>query len=324
MDIDVLARAVELAAAREPFTMATVVWRRAPSSGHVGSKAVIRSDGSVEGWLGGACAQPSVVRQAQEAMADGESRLVFLGRPDELDRRAADGMVTVPMACESEGALEVYLEPILPRPQVVVVGRSPAVFTLAALTRALSWDLAVIDDGGNAADHPFPDLVRTTLDLSARSGIGIGSASAIVIATQGHYDDLALEAALATDAGYIGLVATDKRAAATVSLLRDRGVSEEQLLRVVAPAGLDLGRIDNAEIAVAVLADLVARRAAGQLAGTTAVRERATAIDPVCGMAVAVDDAKYHISYEGRDYYFCAASCQNDFANEPARYGVVR
>jgi len=320
MDLDVLARAVELAGAREPFTMATVVWRRAPSSGHVGSKAVIRADGSVEGWLGGACAEPTVVRQAQEAMVSGQPRLLFLGRPDELDRRAADGMVTVPMACESEGALEVYLEPILPRLQVVIVGRSPAVFTLAALALALEWDVAVIDDAGNPDAHPFPNLVRTTLDLSEASGLVIDGASAIVVATQGHYDDLALEAALATKAGYIGLVATDKRAAATLALLRDRGFSDEQLVRVVAPAGLDLGRIDNAEIAVAVLADLVARRAAGQLAGTIAVQERRAARDPVCGMTVAVDDTKYRVTYEGNDYSFCPAGCRATFEADPGRY----
>ena len=133
MDVGILAHAVELADAREPFVLATVVWRRAPSSGHVGSKAVIRPDGSVRGWLGGACAEPTVVRQAQEAMTDGQARLLFLGRPDELDQRATEGMVTVPMACESEGALEVYLEPMLPKPQLVAIGRSPAVFALAAL-----------------------------------------------------------------------------------------------------------------------------------------------------------------------------------------------
>jgi xanthine dehydrogenase accessory factor len=323
MDVDVLARALGLADAREPFAMATVVWRRAPSSGHVGSKAVIHADGSVEGWLGGACAEPTVVRQAQEAMADGQPRLLFLGRPDELDGRAAEGMVTVPMACESEGALEVYLEPILPRPQVVVVGRSPAVFTLAALARALEWDLAVIDDGGDASAHPFPEVVRTTLDLSESSGIGIGHASAIVVATQGHYDDLALEAALATDAGYVGLVATEKRAAATLALLRDRGIDDERLLRVVAPAGLDLGRIDNAEIAVAVLADLVARRAAGQLAGTVEVQAIAAAIDPVCGMTVAAHGARYHRAYDGRNYSFCSAGCLAAFDADPVRYAVV-
>src|SRR4029077_16538852 len=99
-----------------------------------------------------------------------------------------------------------------------------AVFALAKLARALEWDVAVIDDGGSASDHPHPELVRESLDLS---GLGIGRASAIVVATQGHYDDLALEAAFATDAGYIGLVAADKRAAATLALMRARGVDDE-------------------------------------------------------------------------------------------------
>jgi xanthine dehydrogenase accessory factor len=314
MDAEVLARAVELVAAREPFALAAVVWRRSPSSGHVGSKAIIRPDGSVEGWLGGACAQPTVVREAQEAMVDGRPRLLFLGRPDELDRRSADGMVTVPMACESEGALEIFIEPMLPRPQVVVIGRSLAVFTLTKLARALDWEVAVIDDGGSPTDHPYPELVRDSLDLS---GLGIGPASAVVIATQGHYDDLALEAAFATDAGYIGLVAADKRAAATLALMRARGFGDEHLCRVVAPAGLDLGSVENAEIAVAVLADLVARRTAGQLNAMPARPAGRFAIDPVCGMTVLVDDAKYHLRFDGVDYYFCAASCFAAFRVDP-------
>ncbi|HEY6426644.1 MAG TPA: XdhC family protein [Acidimicrobiales bacterium] len=317
MDVGVLADAVDLAGAREPFALATVVWRRAPSSGHLGSKAVIRPDGTVQGWLGGACAQPTVVRQAQQAMADGQPRLLFLGRPDELDQRSDDGLITVPMACESEGALEVYLEPILPCPQVVTIGRSPAVFALASLARALDWDVAVVDDGGSAAVHPYPDLVRTSLDLS---GLGIGTASAVVVATQGHYDDLALEAALATDAGYIGLVAAEKRATATLELLRARDIADEQLCRVTAPAGLDLGPVDNAEIAVAVLAELVARRAAGQLTGAPAAPEGCDALDPVCGMTVAVDDAKYHLQHEGAHYYFCAPGCLAAFRADPAAF----
>jgi xanthine dehydrogenase accessory factor len=316
MDVGALSRAVELAAAREPFTLATVVWRRAPSSGHVGSKAVIRLDGTVEGWLGGACAEPTVVREAQLAISDGQPRLLFLGRPDELDQRSAEGMVTVPMACESEGALEVYLEPILPRPQLVVIGRSPAVFALASLARSLDWDVAVIDDGGHPSAHPFPELVGTTLDLS---GLGIGAGSAIVVATQGHYDDLALEAALATDASYIGLVASEKRAASTLELLREGGVDDEQLLRVSAPAGLDLGRIDNAEIGIAILAELVARRAGGKLGGFAAPA-RHDARDPVCGMVVAIDGAKYRHSWSGADFYFCSAGCRTTFRSDPAAF----
>jgi xanthine dehydrogenase accessory factor len=162
VDADVLARAAALAAAREPFALASVVWRRAPSSGHVGSKAIIRPDGSVEGWLGGACAHATVVREAQASLVDNSPRLLFLGRPDELDRRSAEGMVTVPMACESDGALEIFVEPMVPPPQVVAIGRSDAVFALARLARALAWDVAVIDDGGTAGDHPYPEVGGTT------------------------------------------------------------------------------------------------------------------------------------------------------------------
>jgi len=299
MDLAVLNEAVALSARREPFTLATVVWRRAPSSGRVGSKAIIRPDGSVEGWLGGACALATVVRESLAAMADGQPRLLFLGQADELERRAGEGLVTVPMACESEGALEVYLEPMLPSPQLVAIGRSPAVSALAAMAGQLGWSVAVIDDG--------------PLDLSE---LGIGGASAVVVATQGHYDDLALEAALQTGAGYVGLVASAKRAASTLGLLRDRGVADEQLARIVAPAGLDLGPVENAEIAVAVLADLVARRAAGQLssvAGPADLTLPATAIDPVCGMTVDVATAKYRSHRAGADYFFCAPGCKAQF-----------
>jgi xanthine dehydrogenase accessory factor len=324
VEIGVLADAVALAEARQPFALATVIWRRGPSSGQIGSKALIRPDGSMQGWLGGACAQPTVVREAQAAIADGHSRRLFLGPADEVHPdRLSEGMVTVPMACESEGAMEVYVEPFVPSPQVVVIGRSPAVFTLATLAVDLGWDVTVIDDSGDPAGHPHPDLVRIHLDLD---DLGIGPSTAIVVATQGHYDDLALDAALRTQAGYIGLVASPKRAASTLELLRDRGFDDEQLHRITAPAGLDLGRVSNAEIAVAVLADLVARRASGQLATTgdaaAAVAElhAAEAVDPVCGMTVDPRTARYHVHHDGQDFWFCAPGCKASFEAAPDAY----
>ena len=337
MSLSVLREAVALADARVPFVLATVVWRRGPSSGQQGSKAVILADGTVRGWLGGACAEPTVVVQAREALLDGEPRLLLLGDVEDPSGGPAGlgevgaavgcgsesvggpgGTYSVPMACENDGALEVYLEPVPPRPQLVVIGRSPAVGALAQMGRALDWDVAVIDDGGSPDEHPLPELVRTTLDLS---GLGVGVGSAIVVATQGHYDDLALEAALATDAAYVGLVAGHKRADAVAENLRGRGVSEEDLVRIQAPAGLDLGRLANRELAVAIMADLVARRASGELSRWGAVPEApASAIDPVCGMTVLVAGAKYHYNHDGADYWFCAAGCKKAFEADPAAF----
>ena len=317
MDAGVLAEAVRLLQARRPFALATVVWRRAPSSAHLGSKGIVLDNGSVHGFVSGACAEPAVVREALASLADGQPRLLHLGPSDEVAPRDLEGALTVPMACESEGALEVYVEPFLPAPQLVAIGRSPAVHALAVQARSLQWDVTIVDDGGNADAHPHPELVRTSLDLS---GLGIGPGTAIVVATQGHYDDLALRAALATDAGYVGLVAAEKRASSLIEMLREDGMDDAQLARVHAPAGLDLGAIDNAEIAVAVLADLVARRAAGQLRAEAPAHARREAIDPVCGMTVFVDDAKHHSVYAGTDYWFCASGCQRAFERDPAAF----
>ncbi len=319
MDVSVLAEAVELTTHRMPYVLATVVWRRGPSSGRQGSKAVVLADGTVRGWLGGACAEPSVVRHARQCLETGEPALLFLGQPDELDGRSQEGVRSIAMACESEGALEVYLEPHRPEPQVVVVGRSPAVDALAELAIAIGWQAAVIDEGGNPDEHTRPELVRTKLDLS---DLGVDTATAVLVATQGHYDDLALEAALNSDAGYVGLIASKKRASTVLDHLRSRGVATAELDRVVAPAGLDLGAVANAEIAVAVMADLVARRARGELvaAGSGPVPPRAEATDPVCGMTVLVDDAKYHTVHEGADYWFCAPGCQRAFTSDPQSF----
>ena len=319
MDLSVLAEAVELSEQRVPYVLATVVWRRGPSSGHQGSKAVVLADGTVRGWLGGACAEPSVVRHARECLGTGEPALLFLGQPDDFDGRSQDGVRSIAMACESEGALEVYLEPHRPEPQVIAVGRSPAVDALAESAIAVGWQATIVDDGGNPDEHGRPHLVRTKLDLA---GLGIDGATAVVVATQGHYDDLALEAALASAAGYVGLVASPKRAAVVIDHLRSRGVVPDDLDRVHAPAGLDLGAVANVEIAVAVMADLVARRARGELVAGPSRESpsRAEAGDPVCGMTVLVDDAKYHAVHEGTDYWFCAPGCLRAFQSDPATY----
>ena len=365
MSVSVLATAVALAKARTPFVLATVVWRRGPSSGQQGSKAVILADGTVRGWLGGACAEPTVVLQAREALLDGQPRLLMLGESAGGGSAGGvggvgvgsgsggvggvgvgsgsggvggvgvgsggvgmgsggvgsgvsgdDGVRSVPMACENDGALEVYLEPVHPCPQLIVVGRSPAVHALALMGQALEWEVVVIDEGGKPDEHPVPALVRTTLDFA---DLGVGVSSAVVVATQGHYDDLALEAALGTEAAYVGLVAASKRADAVRERLASRGVPPDQLIRISAPAGLDLGRLSNRELAVAILADLVALRASGRLTLGAFPEETQTAVDPMCGMTVLVSDAKYSsVDADGEKVWFCAPGCKQAFDAEAA------
>jgi len=303
---EILGLAAELSARGEPFVLATVVWRRAPSSGKEGATALITPDRHVRGWLGGACAEPTVVREALKALEEGSPRLLFLGSPEELEGHARDGVITVPIACQSEGALEVYVEPVLPQPQLVAIGRSPAAAALAALANGLGWRSVLLEDSG---------------DL----GADVNERSYVVVATQGHFDEDALEHALATPAAYVGLVASRKRAEAVLGYLRDRGVSDEALARVHAPAGLDLGHVATDEIAVAILAEIVQLRAAGSLEAGIAIEAppRHEELDPVCGMTVDVADARLRTVHENLTYYFCSAACLESFRGDPAKYLTV-
>lgn len=253
---DLLELANEFSHGGEAFALATVVWRRAPSSGKVGYKALVTANGDVSGWVAGACTEPLVVRQSLKAMADGEPRVLLIGAPEDLETRSRDGVLAFPTSCASEGALEIYLEPHLPTPQLVVIGRSPVVDTMASVANALGWRTVIVDDeGGSFSDHAAADRVVNSLNL--KEDVGVGANSYVVVATLGHYDEDALEAALATDAAYVGLVASRKRAGTVMEFLRGNGVGEESLKRIHAPAGLDLGRITHEEMALAVIAEMV-------------------------------------------------------------------
>jgi xanthine dehydrogenase accessory factor len=308
----ILQQATDLARRGEPFALATVVWRQGPSSSQQGSRAIITADGELAGWIGGACAEPVVVREAREVISSGTARLLLLGdasqfgNPDELP----DGMAMVPISCQSEGALEVYIEPVLPVPYLVVIGGSPMATTLTELARALGWQADLIAG---------PDF--TAADAGERS--------LIVVATQGHDDEGVLERAAAARPAYLGLVGSHRRSEAVLGYLADRGIDADLLGRVHSPAGLDLGRTTHQEIAVAILAELVQLRAAGQLpsgAGDAerphraGDRSRTRETDPVCGMTVDVGPASRTAQYEGRTYYFCSAGCQDAFGADPAAY----
>jgi xanthine dehydrogenase accessory factor len=252
----VLSEAVTLRARREPHVLATVVWSQRPVSGKPGAKALVLQDGRVRGWVGGSCSEPLVVREAMDALDDGRPRLLHLG-PEDEDSSSRPGVVVRSVCCASEGALEVFLEPILPPPLLVAVGRAPLIAALVAMARDIGFDTAVVERDPWSVDEPG----TVVEDLADLDKLGIGPTSFVVVATMGRYDEEALGAALATDAAYIGLVASRRRGEAVLSTLRAGGVAEERLARVTYPAGLDLGAVAHEEIAVAILAQLVQKRA---------------------------------------------------------------
>jgi xanthine dehydrogenase accessory factor len=330
----ILKQATELEQRGESFALATVVWRQGPSSSQQGSRAIITAAGELHGWIGGACAEPAVIREAQQVIADGTPRLVLLGTPGQFGAAVPDGMAVVPISCQSEGALEVYIEPVVPAPQLVIVGRSPMAHTLADLARALGWRTRLVAAG----------------EFSAADA---GERSMVIVATQGHGDEEAVEAAVAARPAYLGLVGSRRRGAAVLGYLAERGVPGEELDRVHVPAGLDLGHTTHQEIAVAILAELVQLRASGALAeGAGAKRgggesraarpaaaatvparttdtqpgitpspgNPADATDPVCGMTVPATPAGRPLTRDGVTYYFCCSGCRAEFEKDPAAY----
>jgi xanthine dehydrogenase accessory factor len=300
---DVLDRAHELVRDGQEFALATVVWRQGPSSGQQGSRAIITAGGDLHGWIGGACAEPVVIREAREVIRSREPRLLLLGAAERFGAAIPDGMAAIPISCQSEGALEVYIEPVVPTPHLVIVGGSPMAHTLADLATALGW----------RADLR-PELSAAHVDAR----------SAVIVATQGHCDEEAVEQAVAAGPAFVGLVASVRRGEAIRGYLADRGVPRDRLDRVRAPVGLDLGHTSHREIAVAILAELVRLRAAGELPPgrpeAPAAAGPAQATDPVCGMTVTVGAAAHPVEHDGATFHFCCAGCRDAFVRDPSAY----
>jgi xanthine dehydrogenase accessory factor len=284
---EVLVEAGRLADAGRPFVLATVVSVRRPASARRGDRAVVTPDGRLVGWVGGACSEPAVIREALRALAEGTTRLLRICPPGSSEDE--EGVVVAESSCASEGTVEVLVEPQLPRLLLAVVGDSPAAATLRELAPAVGW--RVTSEVGDGPD-------------------------AVVVATMGRGDAEVLEAALASPAGYVGLVASARRAGVELEHLRERGLDEETIARVRSPAGLDLGPLEQPEIAVAVLAELVAWRHRSRVVGEHPVE----AVDPVCGMTVAITGDTPFAEHAGVTYWFCCPGCRGRFVRDPARF----
>jgi xanthine dehydrogenase accessory factor len=298
--MSVLDTAAELARDRVPFVQATVVRAQRPTSAHAGDTALVRADGAIDGFVGGTCAEASVREYGLKVLSRGEPLLLRIVPGEHVAGTDEEGSVTVANPCLSGGSVEIFLEPRVPAPRVLVVGRTPIAAALEELGGPLGFAVERVD-GADAA--PRPDD------------------AALVVASHGRGEEPALVAALRLGIPYVGLIASRRRGAAVLASL---DVTGEQRDRVHTPAGLDIGARTAPEIALSVLAEIVAERRAG-IAGALPETppEPATAVDPICGMTVVAVPSSLHAEVDGRTVWFCGEGCRRTFLDDPARHAVA-
>ena len=309
-------RAQELAAEGTRFVTATVVRAQRPTSVKAGDVALVLDDGTIEGFVGGVCAQQSVRVCALQAIENEEALLLRIvpdgpigedpgtGQPVSID----DGAVTAHNPCLSGGAIEIFLEPVLPAPRVLVVGDSPICAAIQSLGAELGFEvqlgLEVVATGGGGPEPSSRDL-------------------ALVVAAHGRDELHTLRRALDAGVPYVGLVASPKRGAGVIAELRADGVSEEQLDLIDVPAGIDIGGRTPAEIALSIVAQIVAVRRGKRVAASGDAYASSTlapsadappsAIDPICGMTVAAVPGTLSIQLDSETIYFCCEGCAATF-----------
>lgn len=288
-------------AREEPFVLATVVAYKSPQSAKPGSKAIIKRDGSQIGWVGGGCVQPIVLREAKQALQTGRPKLLTIS-PDAA-RDDWKGVESYAMTCEGGGSLEIYLEPFLPKPQLVIVGRSPVAQTVAHLGELLDFKVIVAETEARKDD--------------------INENSYVVVATMGNGDEEGLLSVIGTRPRYLGLVASEKKSKALFEYARAKGATDEDIAVVKCPAGVEIGSETLAEIALSVAAEIVRVRRASASSSEEFPQETRVATDPICGMSVDIENAKYTSVVNSETIYFCCLRCKETF-DQPKMSQITR
>jgi xanthine dehydrogenase accessory factor len=264
-----------------------------------------------------------VAREALKSLADRRPRLVRISPSAD---GSEEGIVDYTMTCHSGGALDIYIEPVFPKPQLVVLGRSPIAQILARLARTIGYAVSVV-----AAEQLKPDLFADATLIQDKdfslSQPKITTRTFVVVSTQGESDEEALEQAVKSDAGYVAFVASKTKAQKVFEYLRGKGITQARLDAVRAPAGLNIGAGAPEEIAVSILAEIIKMRGAATGKETTAAKGSVMlpvlyteAKDPICGMMVDTTKARYKTQYRDKSFYFCCAGCKDTFEQHPETY----
>ena len=304
---------------KEAFAMAFVVNRKVPSSGKPGDKALIMEDGSMEGWIGGGCTQGIIIKEAQAAIRDGKARLVHISPNG--DKENEKGVVSYRMTCHSGGKVAVYIEPILPKPHILIMGRSHVAMALSKLGNAMGYTVSVMAADADKMSFPTADHHYAPGQLTEEILL---PHTYIVVCTQGEQDELLLESALRTEIPYVAFVSSRRKANAVFKYLREANIPIERLQQVKTPAGLDINAKLPEEVALSILAQIVAekRKEIPEEQGTdTPIQlNEDIYINPVCDVPVKKSTARHVLEHAGQKVYFCCDGCKNTFEKHPETY----
>ena len=309
--------------AGKPFAIATVVRAVAPTSAKPGAKAIITAEGELIGWIGGGCAQEVVIEEALECIQTGRVRLIRLS-PDVVPS-PNDSVKILAMKCESGGTLEVHIEPILPKIKMLVFGASEVGLSLVKLAHELDYDITLFAPDMGSGEVPEGVTLVDNFDDVPKLDANLPSVA--VVATQGNGDARALRGAIASNAKYVTMVTSSRKAAKLFGSLEKRGVSGDALKSIKVPAGLDIKAESPAEIAVSVLAEIIQELRQGNMAYTPEhAKPEADAEkvkDPVCEMIIDPRTAAGTSEYQRTTYHFCSLHCLETFEQEPEKYAVA-
>lgn len=318
-----LEKTQELSRKNEPFALAVVVRREEPSSGKVGDKAVINKFGEIIGWVGGGCVRAIIIKEAEDAMKTGQARLVRIGK--NTGTVNAKGTIEYKMTCQSEGTVEVFIEPVLPAPHLVVVGKSAIARALVKMAKTAGYRITAMANDARPDTFEGPDQLITQLSFAQ---VKTDPSTSIVVATQGEQDEKALEMALQQQYAYLGFVASQKKKTSVMAYLADAGLDATRINAIESPAGIDIKAKRPEEVAISILAAMILRRNTlpADFSFTKFDETRAEAgkpafyINPVCGVPVDINNPKHVVDYHGEKVYFCCDGCHTKFIAEPDRY----
>lgn len=311
---------------QEPFALVQVVNRQAPSSSKLGDKAIVKRNGKMTGWIGGGCVQGIVLKESADAIASGKPRLVRIGK-QLFNTQNKEGVMEYTMTCQSEGQVEVFIEPYLPKPHVLVIGKTEIAKAVVKMAKALQFKVTGVAEGANLQTFDAVDELITQLDLSK---VKTTVFSFIVVATQGEQDEKALLEALKKVASYVGFVSSRKKISSIRQYLLDEGVDPLKIDKLHSPAGIDINAKQPDEVAISILAEIIQVKNGLNIKLDETISSETNEpapsfyINPVCGIPVDMNNPKHVVQYGDEKVYFCCDGCKIKFDKDPDKYIKAR